>query len=191
MHFAIAAALALAVDATPNVAGTPLQSNLEYEMPAAGSWTYAATADGSEATFASEAGATRMTIRCTRSTRRIALVKAASAASPTMWVWTSSQQKNLPATYDAATGRAERRRGGLRPPARCDRVEPRAHRLQHVGRRGAGRSAVGGCRARDRGLPRLNSREAEKFADSSPHYKSCAKAIKDSSSSRLQRSERR
>lgn len=115
MHFAIAAALALAVDATPNVAGTPLQSNLEYEMPAAGSWTYAATTDGSEATFASEAGATQMTIRCTRSTRRIALVKAASAASPTMWVWTSSQQKNLPATYDAATGRVSADVGAYDP----------------------------------------------------------------------------
>ena len=101
---------------TPNVAGTPLQSNLEYAMPVAGSWAYAATAGRQRGDLRQrEAARPQMTIRCTRSTRRIALVKAASAASPTMWVWTSSQQKNLPATYDAATGRVSAEVGAYDP----------------------------------------------------------------------------
>jgi hypothetical protein len=105
VHFLFAAALALIADATPNVAGTPLESNLEYADPIVGTWTYAPKTDGSEATFSNAGGQAQLTIRCTRSTRRISLLKAASAAAPSLWVWTSSQRKTLPATYDAATAR--------------------------------------------------------------------------------------
>jgi hypothetical protein len=105
MTFPIVAALALAADPTPNVAGTPLQSNLEYSVPIIGSWTYAPTTGGSEATFNDSAGRPQLTLRCTRATRRITLSKAASTASPTLWVWTSSAKKVLPATFDSATGR--------------------------------------------------------------------------------------
>ena len=104
MPFLIAAAVALAADATPNVAGAPVASNLEYAMPIAGSWSYAPTTAGSEASFATSSGQPQLTIQCTRATRRIALIKP-GAASPSMWVWTSSQKKSLPATYDAAAAR--------------------------------------------------------------------------------------
>jgi hypothetical protein len=33
------------------------------------------------------------------------LLKAAPAASPSLWVWTSSQRRSLPATYDASAAR--------------------------------------------------------------------------------------
>ena len=105
MHYSIAAALALAAQTSPATEGTPVASNLEYSMPVEGSWTYSATPGGSEATFSNASGAAQLIIRCTRSNRHVALLKTASSASPTMWVWTSSQQKNLPATYDAAAGR--------------------------------------------------------------------------------------
>jgi hypothetical protein len=105
MLFAFFAALALTADPTPNVAGTPLQSNLEYSVPIVGSWTYAPNTDGSEATFTDASGHAQLTIRCTRSTRRIALMKTASSAAPSMWIWTSSQKKILPATYDSVSGR--------------------------------------------------------------------------------------
>jgi hypothetical protein len=103
MHFLLAAALALTTDPTPDVAGTPVQSNLEYLMPIAGDWTYAPTNDGSQAIFANSGGQPQLTIRCTKSTRRVALLKPASSASPSMWVWTSSQKRSLPASYDAST----------------------------------------------------------------------------------------
>ena len=105
MIFPFVAALALAADPTPNVAGTPLQSNLEYSVPIVGAWNYAAANDGSEATFNDSAGRPQLTLRCTRSTRRITLAKAASSASPTLWIWTSSMKKSLPAAFDPATGR--------------------------------------------------------------------------------------
>ena len=104
MILAIAAALALTADATPNVAGAPVASNLEYVQPMDGDWSYAAIADGSESTFSNATGQPQLTIRCTRSARRITLLKAAATASPTLWVWTSSQKRNLPATYDSGTG---------------------------------------------------------------------------------------
>ena len=104
MIFPIVAALALTIDPTPNVAGAPIASNLEYVKPIEGSWLYTATADGSEATFNNQTGQPQLTIRCTRSTRRISLLKPGTA-SPALWVWTSSQSRSLPATYDASSAR--------------------------------------------------------------------------------------
>jgi hypothetical protein len=117
MPFAIAAALALAAQSSPASvaplapqpspapAAPPAQTSVEYSLPIAGNWTFAATADGSEATFANEAGQAQLTIRCTRSTRRVAFLKPATAATPSLSIWTSSQTKSVPATYDAASGR--------------------------------------------------------------------------------------
>jgi hypothetical protein len=101
--FLFAAAFALTADPTPNVAGTPLQSNLEYAQPIVGNWTYESTNEGSHATFSNSSGLPQLTIRCTRSTRRVAIVKAASLASPSLWIWTSSEKMSLPATYDSST----------------------------------------------------------------------------------------
>jgi hypothetical protein len=115
MPFLLAAALALAADPTPDVAGTPVQSNLEYAVPIAGDWTYSTTNDGSSATFANANGQPQLTIRCTRSTRRVALLKAATGAAPSMWIWTSSQKKSVPATYDSATARVVAEMGAYDP----------------------------------------------------------------------------
>jgi hypothetical protein len=104
MPFLLPAALALIADATPGVAGAPVGSNLEYVMPIEGSWTYAPTSDGSEATFSNASNQPQLTVRCTRSTRRVAILKNAAGASPSLWVWTSSQTKSLPATFDSSSG---------------------------------------------------------------------------------------
>ncbi len=114
MLFPIAAALALTADATPNVAGTPVQSNLEYSMPIEGSWVYAPGSDGSQATFYNSSRQPQLTIQCTRSTRRIALLKP-GAAAPSMWIWTSSEKKSLPATYDSGAARVRAELGAYDP----------------------------------------------------------------------------
>jgi len=114
MIIPIAAALALTADATPNVAGAPVASNLEYVMPIEGSWAYSANADGSEATFDNQSGQPQLTIRCTRSTRRVSLLKPGTA-SPALWVWTSSQSRSLPATYDATAARVVAELGAYDP----------------------------------------------------------------------------
>lgn len=100
MPLLLAAVLALTADPTPNASGTPLQSNLEYAEPIVGNWLYGSTPDGSEATFSNSSGQPQLTIRCTRSTRRVTILKAASSASPSLWVWTSSEKMTLPATFD-------------------------------------------------------------------------------------------
>ena len=105
MRFAIAAALALIAAQSPPTTGTPAESDLEYAKPIAGDWVYAATTDGSAATFDDSSGQPQLTIRCRRSTRHVAISKTASVASPSMWIWTSSQTKSLPATFDASSGR--------------------------------------------------------------------------------------
>jgi hypothetical protein len=115
MPFMIAAAFAPAADPTPNVAGTPLRSNLEYAEPIVGNWLYAGTNDGSEATFNNKSGQPQLSIRCTRSTRRVAIIKAAPSASPSLWVWTSSERMSLPATYDASALRVSADLGAYDP----------------------------------------------------------------------------
>ena len=115
MLFPILAALALTADPTPNAAGTPLQSNLEYAAPSAGAWNYMPTAGGSETTFADASGQPQLTIRCTRSTRHVAILKPAGAASPSLWIWTSSQSKSVPATFDSAAGRVSSEFGAYDP----------------------------------------------------------------------------
>ena len=104
MLSAIVTALALAAVQSPPPAA-PADSNLDYAKPIAGSWLYATTANGTAATFANSSGQRQLTVRCTRSTRRVAILTNASAASASMWIWTSSQIKTLPATYDATTAR--------------------------------------------------------------------------------------
>jgi len=115
MPIVIAAALALAAAQSPRTDGTPVESNLEYVAPIAGNWTYAPTSDGGEAMFANANGQPQLTIRCTRSTRRVAILENAPAASPSMWIWTSSQSRSLPATYDPASGRVSTDFGAYDP----------------------------------------------------------------------------
>jgi hypothetical protein len=44
-------------------------------------------------------------MRCTRATRRVTIAKTATAAAAAIDVWTSSQTRSLPASYNPATGR--------------------------------------------------------------------------------------
>jgi hypothetical protein len=103
MRFAIAAALALTATPSFAVQSVPANSNLTYDMPVVGNWNYATIAGGSEANFVDSASRTQLTIRCTRLSRQVTILKPASTAAPFMWVWTSSQVKNVPATYDATS----------------------------------------------------------------------------------------
>jgi hypothetical protein len=105
MHRIAYAALALFASSSVAAQGTPVPTDLSYAQPIAGDWTYAATATGSEATFANAGAQPQLTIRCTRATRRITIAKPTSTAAPLLWVWTSSQTRNLPASYDAAAAR--------------------------------------------------------------------------------------
>jgi len=79
--------------------------DLSVATPVAGSWTYAATADGSEASFAGASGSPQLWLHCTRATRRVTILKAASAAAPSLTVWASSQTRSIASSFNPATGR--------------------------------------------------------------------------------------
>jgi len=99
MPLRIAAALALLV-ASPGEA-----QDLSTAVPIAGSWSYAPTGDGSEAAFANVSGSPQLWLHCTRATRRITISRLANGAAPFLNVWTSSQSKGLPSSFNPATGR--------------------------------------------------------------------------------------
>ena len=94
-------ALALAQAAASPSAG----ANYSIAQPIAGSWSYTALADGSEARFAGASGQVQLSLRCTRATRRVTIGKAASAAAPSLYVWTSGTTRTLPVSFDAASYR--------------------------------------------------------------------------------------
>jgi hypothetical protein len=102
MRFSIAAALAL-------TAASSLQAqaiaDLTTATPVGGTWSWTQTADGSEATFTDAYSKPQLTVHCARATRRVTIAKAASAAAPYLSVWTSSQTRNLPASFSPATGK--------------------------------------------------------------------------------------
>jgi hypothetical protein len=79
--------------------------DLATATPIAGSWTYAPAGDGSEAVFANTSGAPQLFVHCTQSTRRISISKSASAAAPSITVWTSSLQRPVAASFNPATSR--------------------------------------------------------------------------------------
>jgi hypothetical protein len=105
MRFAFAAALALLTGsslAAQTNQGTP---DLATATPIAGTWTYAATSDGSEATFSNSSNFPQLWVHCTRATRRVSISKLATAAAPQVGVWTSALTRTVAASFNAATGR--------------------------------------------------------------------------------------
>ena len=101
MQFRIAAALALTAASALDAQTVP---DLSTATPIAGDWTYVATSDGSEARFADASTNPQIILRCTRSTRQVAIAKPATAAAPFMNVWTSSVTRSVPASFTAAAG---------------------------------------------------------------------------------------
>ena len=102
MRLSIAAAFALLLSASLGAQTVP---DLSTATPVDGSWTYAATGDGSEARFTNAAAAVQLTVHCTRATRRVSIAKAAAAAAPLLNFWTSSLTRSVPSAFNPATGR--------------------------------------------------------------------------------------
>jgi hypothetical protein len=100
------AALALAASSSLS-AQTVTSSVPDYTTAVAvgGNWTYAATADGSQATFIGATNQPQVTLHCTRATRRVSIAKPATAAAPFLTIWTSSDTRSAPASFNPATNR--------------------------------------------------------------------------------------
>jgi hypothetical protein len=105
MRIAIAAAFALIAAPLGAAQTTPIAPDLSTATPIPGTWTYVATADGSEATFANASGFAQLWMHCSRAARQVSIAKPAIAAAPSISVWTSSLSRVVPASFNAATGR--------------------------------------------------------------------------------------
>jgi hypothetical protein len=102
MRLPVVAAFALTVASSLQAQAI---ADLATATPIGGNWFWAQTADGSEATFTDAYSKVQLTVHCVRLTRRVSLAKAAGAAAPFLSIWTSSQTRNLPASFDPATGK--------------------------------------------------------------------------------------
>lgn len=111
MRFTIAAAFALTAASSLHAQTVAPASPTDFSIapPLPGNWVYAARADGSEASFLDASGRPQLFVRCIRSTRQVTLARPATAAAPFLNIWTTSQTRNLPASYDPATYRLSAR----------------------------------------------------------------------------------
>jgi hypothetical protein len=100
------AALALAASTSLSAqAMTPSARDYTTAVPVGGNWTYAATPDGSEAVFLGATSQPQVVLHCTRATRRVSIAKPATGAAPFMTIWTSSESRSAPASFNPATNR--------------------------------------------------------------------------------------
>ena len=105
MRVFIAAALALIASTSLNAQTALPSADYTTATPLAGTWFYSPAPDGSEAMFLNTSAQPQFIIHCTRATRRVNLSRPAAGAAPFLFVWTSSDKRNLPASFKPATAR--------------------------------------------------------------------------------------
>jgi hypothetical protein len=107
MRLAIAAALALVAASSLQAQTVPTAPATDYSaaVPLTGAWNYAPSPGGSEATFVDASAHPQLILTCSRATRQVTIAKPATAAAPFLFVWTTAQVRNLPASYNPATYR--------------------------------------------------------------------------------------
>src|SRR3954452_21845266 len=88
---------------TAALSAKPAVTDYSTATALGGDKAYASTADGSEATFANASAQPQVTLRCTRLSRRVSILKLASGAAQFMTIWTSTQTKNAPASFNPTT----------------------------------------------------------------------------------------
>ena len=81
----------------------PLSSNVPWTVaaPTVGTWTYRALPGGSEASFASASGV-EFTLRCTRTTRTVQLLRSGAVPGAAVIIRTTSLERTLPASATVA-----------------------------------------------------------------------------------------
>jgi hypothetical protein len=115
MRIWIAAALALLSASWLGAQTISASTDLATATPISGNWSYATTADGSEAAFSNASSFPQLWVHCTRSTRRVTIAKPATAAAPFLDVWTSSLTQSVAASFNPATGRLSIELGAFDP----------------------------------------------------------------------------
>ena len=114
MRVLLAAAIAALTIAAP-LPAQPAAPDLSAATPIPGRWSWTPTAAGSEATFLNSAGRAQLWLTCLRGARVVTVARPASGAAPLLMAWTSSQTRNLLASYNPATGRITAQIGATDP----------------------------------------------------------------------------
>ncbi|MEO7655704.1 MAG: hypothetical protein ABIS23_08470 [Sphingomicrobium sp.] len=108
MHYSIIAALsgALASSLAAQVPtpANPAIADHSLSLPANGTWSHLVNSSGSEARFLDAAARPQLTLACHRATRVVTIARPASGAAPFLQVWATSLRRNLPASFNPATG---------------------------------------------------------------------------------------
>jgi hypothetical protein len=80
--------------------------DLEAATPLPGTWSWSRAADGSEAAFISSGGIPQLWLHCSRASRTVSIARPANAAVPFISVWTTTQTRALPASFNPAMRRS-------------------------------------------------------------------------------------
>jgi hypothetical protein len=107
MRLSFVAALSLLAAASLQAQAVAPAPAVDYSVatPLPGTWAYAATGDGTEAVFRDTAQRPQLILHCLRASRQVSIARPASGAAPFLLVWTSSLSRQLPASFNPATGR--------------------------------------------------------------------------------------
>lgn len=97
------AALALASSASAQVVAP---FDVETATPLPGSWSWTPTSDGSQAVFLNSSGMPQLWLHCARASRVVTIARPANAAAAFLTVWTSSQSRAIPASFNPTTARS-------------------------------------------------------------------------------------
>jgi hypothetical protein len=99
----IALAPAAAVSAqgiAAQAVATPPARDFSTATVMAGSWSYQALPGGSEARFIDTTGIARLVFHCTKMSRQVNISRTSAIPAPSIFVWTSSESRNLPARFE-------------------------------------------------------------------------------------------
>ena len=99
MTKAVFAALVTLALPAASLSQTP---TVDYNLaqPAPGSWSYVPVPGGSDARFTDATSTIRLTLHCDKATRKVMISHTSASPASTIFVWTSSATRNLPARFE-------------------------------------------------------------------------------------------
>ena len=82
------------------VAGAPAALDFSTSPAVPGIWSYHAVPGASEARFMDTSGGARLSVHCTRAVRQVTISRTSAAPAASLFVWTSSAQRTVPARFE-------------------------------------------------------------------------------------------
>jgi hypothetical protein len=105
----VAAAFAALTFATSLPAQVVAPLDLDSATTLPGGWSWSPAADGSEAVFTNSGGLPQIWLHCSRASRVVTIARPSSSAVAFLSVWTTTQSRALPASFNPATARSTAR----------------------------------------------------------------------------------